>query len=407
MLHRALISSLFLSGCAPEQVTYHEVEPILRAHCVGCHRDEGIGPFALDTYAAAVRVASKIGPALEDRVMPPLPPDTSACRPLDDPRELADADRRLVLDWIDGGAVQGRATPRSEPIDSLGPPADVFDAGLDYVSDFAGDDEYRCFVVDPAFTQRVDGVAFGVRATNPAAVHHAEIYAAPPSSTETVDALDAGDPVPGWPCLGGAGFAEAIPLGLGVPGSRVWPFPEGTGMPLVPGTRFVVQLHLHLEAGPDVGGFAVEMWHAPGPIASVPFRARAGSADILVPAGDPDVAVTASTDLVAAGEETEPFERDREGRAWIVGGHMHRIGKSIRVAVVHRDGARECLLDVPRWDFDWQGEYRFAAPIDLVDGDRLEVECRWDNSLGTEDVRWGEGTADEMCIGWVMLTELG
>ena len=66
----------------------------------------------------------------------------------------------------------------------------------------------------------------------------------------------------------------------------------------------------------------------------------------------------------------------------------------------------ECLLDIPRWDFHWQANYRFKEPKVVKSGDRIAVECHWDNSLpGARDVSWGEGTEDEMCLGIFYMTQ--
>jgi hypothetical protein len=93
-----------------------------------------------------------------------------------------------------------------------------------------------------------------------------------------------------------------------------------------------------------------------------------------------------------------------------VGLHLHNLGKSARMSIERADGSETCLLDIPRWDFHWQGNYRLAQPVTLSPGDRLKVECRWDNSPPNQpiidgkpkvpaDVTWGEGTNDEMCLG--------
>ena len=42
--------------------------------------------------------------------------------------------------------------------------------------------------------------------------------------------------------------------------------------------------------------------------------------------------------------------------------HMHVRGKSFRYEAVYPDRSREVLLDVPRWDFNWQLDYEFATP---------------------------------------------
>ena len=76
--------------------------------------------------------------------------------------------------------------------------------------------------------------------------------------------------------------------------------------------------------------------------------------------------------------------------------HMHQLGSSGRLRLF--DGKRTTtLLDIPRWDFDWQLEYRLVEPVRLSAYARLELTCEHDNTEGTEDVRWGEASSDEMC----------
>ncbi len=51
------------------------------------------------------------------------------------------------------------------------------------------------------------------------------------------------------------------------------------------------------------------------------------------------------------------------------------------------------------------------GPVLIQPGDKLGIECEWDNSsenqlmvdgekLPPKDVQWGDGTADEMCL-WI------
>src|SRR5690606_29482673 len=56
----------------PRAITYwQDVAPIYFEHCVGCHREGGIGPFVLDDYPSAAGWASTSATAVENRVMPP------------------------------------------------------------------------------------------------------------------------------------------------------------------------------------------------------------------------------------------------------------------------------------------------------------------------------------------------
>jgi hypothetical protein len=74
--------------------------------------------------------------------------------------------------------------------------------------------------------------------------------------------------------------------------------------------------------------------------------------------------------------------------------------------IERKTGATECMLHIPRWDFHWQGAYGFAQPKVVKPGDRVAVECHWDNSLpNAKDLEWGEGTGDEMCLGSFLMTQ--
>ena len=91
-------------------------------------------------------------------------------------------------------------------------------------------------------------------------------------------------------------------------------------------------------------------------------------------------------------------------------------GHLTRVWVERQGGEEECLLDIPRWNFGWQRSFGLKQPVTLYSGDRLGLECTWDNSpdnqlivggekLPPRDVNWGDGTQDEMCLGIFYITQ--
>jgi hypothetical protein len=86
---------------------------------------------------------------------------------------------------------------------------------------------------------------------------------------------------------------------------------------------------------------------------------------------------------------------------------MHLRGKSFLYEAVLPSGERKTLLDVPRYDFNWQTAYRLADPLELPEETRLHCVAHFDNSADnlnnpdpTKSVRWGEQTWDEMMIGY-------
>jgi len=117
----------------------------------------------------------------------------------------------------------------------------------------------------------------------------------------------------------------------------------------------------------------------------------------------------------AAGQTTF-CDRRLTGTTTILGvaGHMHLLGKSIRVELNPGQPSRRVLLDIPRWDFHWQSMYLLAQPITAQPGDTIRVTCRHDQALrksagqsvaqAQRYVLWGEGTTDEMCLGVLQVT---
>jgi hypothetical protein len=87
--------------------------------------------------------------------------------------------------------------------------------------------------------------------------------------------------------------------------------------------------------------------------------------------------------------------------------HMHLRGKSFRIELGYPDGRREILLDVPRYDFNWQTVYLPEQPIVIPKGGTIYAEASYDNSTNNlanpdpnQTVRWGDQTWDEMLIGY-------
>ncbi len=87
--------------------------------------------------------------------------------------------------------------------------------------------------------------------------------------------------------------------------------------------------------------------------------------------------------------------------------HMHLRGKAARYDLIS-GGETRTMLDIPRYDFNWQLLYRYAEPVSVKAGDTLRFTAWYDNSSGNpanpdpnKEVRWGPQTQDEMHLGYV------
>ena len=85
--------------------------------------------------------------------------------------------------------------------------------------------------------------------------------------------------------------------------------------------------------------------------------------------------------------------------------HAHYLGKSVEVwAERPGDKERTWLIHIPRWDFNWQDDYRYQTPVELPAGTRIFMRYVYDNSAANirnpsnppSRVKFGNQSTDEM-----------
>jgi hypothetical protein len=83
--------------------------------------------------------------------------------------------------------------------------------------------------------------------------------------------------------------------------------------------------------------------------------------------------------------------------------HMHLRGKSLKWIVTWPDGRDEVILNVPRFDFNWQFQYELDEPLHLPAGSKITGIGVYDNSPKNRwnpaphlPVYWSEQSWDEM-----------
>lgn len=322
-----------------------------------------------------------------------------------------------------------------------------------------GTDDYRCFLVDPRLTAPafVTGVAF--LPGNPALVHHSILFRVEPAQVSAAVAKDAADPRPGWECFGGPGLPsrsrdaldglDAAPWLAGwAPGGRENVFGDGYGVPVSAGSRIVVQMHYNLR---DTGDAAVtDDTHVrlrmsddrrltpmrtmllpapvelPCPDGSTVGLCNRGDAvvDVTTRFGPTALRTIGGLQLLCGGDPFAPkagatqtcVRTVRDGvTVRAAAGHMHLLGKSLRIESNAGTARARTLVDIPVWDFDNQGARQLTSPVTLRKGDTITISCTHDPTLRDKlpalqgapprYVVWGEGTTDEMCLGILIVTD--
>ncbi|WAS97099.1 monooxygenase [Nannocystis punicea] len=406
-------------GASEARYTYwRDAKAILDKHCATCHRPGDVAPFSLETAEEAQMFAGLLAPAILDGTMPPWPPSADCNRYAHD-RSLPEADRELLLAWIDDGA------PLGDPADAppQGPAAPTIAWDLDmplpepYVATKSPDD-YRCFVLDWPEDQLKYVIGFDVVPDARPIVHHAIAFLIPPGSVTTYKNLDAAEDGPGYTCYGspgGGGFSQQW-LGAWAPGTQP-SLDEKRGIPVQPGSAIVLQMHYHPMSGTSPAdqtrlrlklADSVEV-----PLHVIPFTNPdwlGGS--MQIPAGESSVVHDFEVDLTGFIGDFFPQAGVKNGEPFVmheVSLHMHTRGRRASLELDRQGAEDECALYIPNWDFSWQGGYRLNEPITVKPGDRLRLTCEWDNSAANQpfengvqvepaDLGWGEGTGDEMCL---------
>ena len=438
-----------------------DVAPILRETCLGCHRDGGIAPFAFQTERDLASRAALIVAALDQRRMPPWPPSARSPRYVGQAAHTLDArERATLVEWASAQLVRPGAARRGTPVGAAPTPATAPRAGesrleLAMPTSYrpsgtnGSTDDYRCFLLDPELAQDTFVTSARIVPGEAAIVHHVILYRIPETSAAQAAALDRATPGPGWTCFGGPGVGggtsnprgfldDAGWIAAWAPGFGAGRFRAGTGVELPSGSRIVMQVHYNLLNGirPDRSRAVLTTVPAstgPTPVqtmlvaAPVELACRAGEKGPLcdrtaavfdqVDRFGSGAALVPSGLLLLCGKDAAhpvPSAVSTCGRSFGrpvtiqgVGGHMHLLGRSIRVDLNPGTPQARLLLEIPSWSFHWQAVYQLAKPIEAGPGDVVRVTCRYDTSLrrGTPRyVLWGEGTTDEMCLGILQVT---
>jgi Flp pilus assembly protein TadD len=91
--------------------------------------------------------------------------------------------------------------------------------------------------------------------------------------------------------------------------------------------------------------------------------------------------------------------------------HAHYLGRSVEAAAIRPDGTRIPLIHIADWDPAWQGVFRYAEPIALPAGTRVQMRWTYDNSSANPRnpntpparVRAGNQSTDEMGHVWLQV----
>ena len=376
-----------VAGCAiamPErdrraahaQISYEKtIAPILTDKCVTCHRAGGIGPWQMSSYEVVKGFAPMIREVVRTQRMPPWHADPHFIAFSND-RLLSMAQAKTLVHWIEAGAPRGAgADPllkqnKNWPEWTLGKP-DLVVSTPPFTVPATGVIPYQNFTVENPLDHDVWVRAVDYVPGNRAILHHVI------ASVSTGNSRFGG-----------------ISLHNYVPGAGPLIIPPEDGILLPKGSKFHFQMHYTATGKEGTDSTQLGLYFMKDP-PKYNYRAMIfANPRLKIPPG--------------AKEHTEKTEQvfKKDSLIYSVHPHSHFRGKAASFVAYLPDGTQRTLLNVPRYDFNWQTTYELKEPMVLPAGTKVVYTTVFDNSSQNKanpdpsiEVRWGEQTWEEMVFG--------
>ena len=415
-----------------------DVAPIMYDKCTMCHRPGEVAPMAFLSYDEVRPWARVIKNKVVSREMPPWGADPEHSLKMRNDRSLSKDQIETIVRWVDGGAPRGS--------DAELPPAPKFAEGwtagrepdvvLEMPVEFSipaeGELGVQMFYSKIPFSEDKFAETLEIRPGNRAAVHHAGVFVVDiPEGAKIVDgrlvmpdgkaSTDRGQGVAGR--ADEAALPGANKLLSWVPGRGVDSHRADIGKRIPAGKYINWQLHYNPTGKPEKDRTKLGIWFNKVPVTH----------ELLIrQAGDPLATTKGGLSLYRAeGREVEYTADEgstrRRGKtpnippyveSWSLTGitpvteditlyamspHMHLRGKSLKWVIVYPDGREQTILDVPKFDFNWQIQYELEEPLRIPAGSKILGIGFYDNSpknkwnpAPEKEVYWSEQSWDEM-----------
>jgi hypothetical protein len=415
-----------------------DVAPIVYEKCATCHRAGEVAPMTLLSYEDVRPWAKVIKTKVMAREMPPWGADPEHSLKMRNDKSLSRQQIDTIAAWVDGGAPRGNdadmpAVPKfAEGWTNGSEPDAILEMPVEFQIPAEGEVGVQMFYSKIPFDTDTFAEVLELRPGNRAVLHHAGVFVVDiPEGGKIVDGrLVAPDGKVADDRARSDFRAEAV---TGLPGSnKLLSWVPGRGLDhhrddigkRIPAGKYLNwQLHYNPTGKPEKDRTKLGIW----------FNKKPVTHELLIrQAGDPLATTKGGLSLYRAeGKEVEytaeegstrrrsrtpnipPYAEDwsltgitpvtEDITLYTMSPHMHLRGKSLKWVVVYPDGREQTILDVPKFDFNWQLDYELEEPLHIPAGSKILGIGKYDNSARNKwnpapnlPVYWSEQSWDEM-----------
>lgn len=421
-----------------------DVAQIVFNKCATCHRPGEPVPMSLTSYQEVRPWAKAVKEQILEHTMPPWYADPASSLKFRNERRLSQKEIDTIVAWVDAGSPKGDDAdlpplPKFAKGWSWGEPDLIVPMPVDFDIPAEGELPMQNFYVAVPFKEDRWVEAVELRPGNTAVVHHsiANVTRLPEGSKivngravkaelNTSDASRTGGLREGaevFQSQDSFSRAGAFKLIGQAPGKGFERHFTGTAKRISPGMYFQFNMHYQPTGRPEKDRSLLGLWFAKGPVTHEVLTK--GVTDTVF-VGGKDIGET----RVVNGREVRTRGRIPNIPPyvdnWEIAGemivkqditlyafapHMHLRGKDIKYILVWPDGRKQTLLNVPKFDFNWQLHYELEQPLKIPAGSKMIAIAHYDNSLKNrynpspqKEVFWSEQSWDEMFIPWFEYT---
>ncbi len=388
---------------AQKPTYFDDIQPIIYKNCVGCHRSGQVAPFSLTNFEDVNKRALLISRVTHERYMPPNPadpitlPDGTQASPFKNVKLLTKDEIAIIDKWIAGGKKKGKENKiaLSDTITTtIREPDMVLTLQKPFTIPGNNKEQFRVFVVPTNAKEDlyVEGIDFLPQ--NRTLAHHCRFMIDTTNKLRPDDGIEVG------------ATSEFQRLGIKmndnfwhgwIPGNSAILYPEGAAKRLPKNADIILNMHYSPSPKEVTENSKILIY-----LSKTPPK-RLVKTFILE-----ENSVTNEPFFIAKDTVIKFYQRSPtipiDLSLISITPHMHLLGQNFKAFAITPDGDLINLIQIPKWDFNWQMTYQFNKMIKIPKGSVIYAEAVYDNTAANgrnpnrpaKDVTYGWGTKDEM-----------